>query len=617
MNKTIVPIKGMHCRSCELLIEDELKSIPGVKKVDVSHKKACAEIYYHNSQLKVEDIDKAVQNAGYSVGFSEKPPIFSAKAEDYMDIVYAAIVLFFLFILVDGLGFSKFFAVNPGHPSNLLTVALIGLTAGFSTCMALIGGIVLGVSARFSQSHLRASATEKFKPHLFFNLGRIVSYTVLGGAIGLLGSFFQFSGTSLGLVTAAVALVMLTLGLQLTGLFPRLKNISFTLPKSISKLLGIKEQSEKEYSHKNSFLMGGSTFFLPCGFTQAMQLYAVSTGSFVQGAAIMGIFALGTAPGLLSVGGLTAAIKGAFAQKFFKFAGVVVSLLAFFNLNNGLNLLGVNPFNDLGNRINAFAKGSSLAYAASDKNSGIQEQDGVQIVRMDQTAGGYSPNKFTVTAGVPVKWIITSKDPNTCASSIVSSKLNVRQSLHPGENIIEFTPKEVGTIKFSCSMGMYTGSFTVVEKGSNAKVNNNAQALAANNAPAVGQPSANGSCGSGGGGCGCGGGKAQAAKVGVEVSPVPAKNENGVQLLKTVYTSDADISPYEFTVKAGKPVRMEVDAKDEGSGCMSTIYIPELTDNPQFLEKGKTLVFEFTPNKPGKYPITCAMGVPRGTITVN
>ena len=611
MNKTVVPIKGMHCRSCELLIEDEIKSIPGVKKVDVSHKKACAEVYYKDPELKVEDLDRAVQNAGYSVGFSEKPPIFSAKVEDYMDIIYAGIVLFFLFILVDGLGLSKYFAVNPNHPSNLLTVALIGITAGFSTCMALIGGIVLGVSARFSQANASATSFEKFKPHLFFNLGRIVSYTILGGAIGLLGSFFQFSGTSLGLVTAAVALVMLTLGLQLTGLFPKLQNVSFSMPKGISKSLGIKEQGQKEYSHKNAFLMGGSTFFLPCGFTQAMQLYAVSTGSFVSGAAIMGIFALGSAPGLLSIGGLTAAIKGVFARKFFKFAGVVVSLLAFFNLNNGLNLLGTNPLASIGSRINA--------YAASDKKADIKVDNGVQVVRMDQTARGYSPNKFTVMVGVPVKWIITSKDPNSCASSIVSSKLNVRQSLHPGENVIEFTPKEIGTIKFSCSMGMYTGSFNVVEKGSNnGQANNNeAQVLAANAPQPLGQPTANGSCGGGGGGCGCGGGKAQAVKAGVEVTPVPAKNEGGVQLLKTVYTNDSDISPYEFTVKAGKPVRMEVDVKDEGSGCMSTIYIPQLTDNPQFLEKGKTLVFEFTPSKPGKYPITCAMGVPRGTITVN
>ena len=606
MNKTVVPIKGMHCRSCELLIEDELKSISGVKKVDVSHKKACAEVYYANSQLKVEDIDKAVQNAGYQVGFSEKPPIFSTKSEDYMDIIYAAIILFFLFILVDGIGLSKFFAVNPGHPSNLLTVVLIGLTAGFSTCMALIGGIVLGVSARFSQSHSGATAVEKFKPHLFFNLGRIISYTVLGGAIGLLGSFFQFSGTSLGLVTAAVALVMLTLGLQLTGLFPRLKNVGITTPKFIGNLLGIKVKSDKEYSHKNAFLMGASTFFLPCGFTQAMQLYAVSTGSFTAGAAIMGVFALGTAPGLLSIGGLTAAIKGAFAQKFFKFAGVAVSLLAIFNLNNGLNLLGKNPISSIKGLFS-----SPVSANASD----IKIEQGVQIVRMDQTAGGYSPNSFTVSVGVPVRWIITSKDPNTCASSIVSSKLGVRQSLHPGENIIEFTPSEVGTIKFSCSMGMYTGQFKVVDENGNSgsnKQNANVQVQNAVNTTSAANNA--GSCGSGG--CGCGGGKAKAANAQALVSPAPAKELNGVQVLKTIYTNDLDISPSDFTVKAGRKVRMEIGVQEQGSGCMGSIYIPELTDNPQMLNKGQTIVFEFTQEKSGNYPITCAMGVPRGTITV-
>src|SRR3989344_8146679 len=220
MNKTVVPIKGMHCRSCELLIEDKLKRVDGVEKVEVSQKNCCAHIYYDGTHLKVDEINKAIEEAGYQIGLAEKPPLFSKNPEDYLDLIYAIIALFFLYILVDGLGLSKYFAVNPDHPSSLLTVALIGLTAGFSTCMALIGGIVLGVSARFSQTHLGASAIEKFKPHLFFNLGRIVSYTVLGGAIGLLGSFFQFSGTSLGLVTAAVALVMLTLGLQLTGLFP-------------------------------------------------------------------------------------------------------------------------------------------------------------------------------------------------------------------------------------------------------------------------------------------------------------------------------------------------------------------------------------------------------------
>lgn len=603
MNKTTVPIKGMHCRSCELLIESELKNIPGVERADVSHKKSCAEVYYNNLEIKVGDISKAIENAGYTVGFSEKPSLFSSRFEDYVDIIYAAVVLFFLYIFVDGLGLSKYFAVNPNHPSSLLTVALIGLTAGFSTCMALIGGIVLGVSAKFSQSNLGATASEKFKPHLFFNLGRITSYTVLGGVIGLLGSFFQFSGTSLGLVTAAVALVMLTLGLQLTGLFPRLKNVSISMPKFVGKMLGIKEQDNKQYSHKNAFVMGASTFFLPCGFTQAMQLYAISTGSLTAGAAIMGVFALGTAPGLLSVGGLTSAVKGIFAQKFFKFAGLVVSLLALFNLNNGLNLLGTNPFNSIFGSINAFA---------SSRDSSVKLDQGVQIVRMDQTARGYSPNSFTVKVGVPVRWIITSKDPNTCASSIVSAKLGVRQSLHPGENVIEFTPKEVGTIRFSCSMGMYTGQFKVVDKEGNNQVLGNDSV-----APAPFQANNAGSCGSGGGGCGCGGGKKPTANIGPQAAPAPAVIQNGVQVLKTVYTNDKDISPNGFVVQSGKPVRFEIDVKDEGSGCMGSIYIPELTTTPEYLEKGQLLIFEFTPEKAGIYPITCAMGVPRGQIQVN
>ncbi|MEK7166636.1 MAG: cupredoxin domain-containing protein, partial [Patescibacteria group bacterium] len=100
-----------------------------------------------------------------------------------------------------------------------------------------------------------------------------------------------------------------------------------------------------------------------------------------------------------------------------------------------------------------------------------------------------------------------------------------------------------------------------------------------------------------------------------DTTPAPTVVENSVQIVKTTYTSANDISPNTFSVRVGKPVRMEIDVKDEGSGCMSSIMISRLTQ-PQFLEKGKTLVFEFTPDKSGEFPITCAMGVPRGSIKV-
>jgi sulfite exporter TauE/SafE len=89
-----------------------------------------------------------------------------------------------------------------------------------------------------------------------------------------------------------------------------------------------------------------------------------------------------------------------------------------------------------------------------------------------------------------------------------------------------------------------------------------------------------------------------------------------VQVIKIIYTSQNDIQPATFTVKVGQKVRMEVDVRDNGSGCMSTIMVPGLYNQAQYLQKGQILVMEFTPDKAGDYQITCAMGVPRGLIKV-
>ena len=316
--------------------------------------------------------------------------------------------------------------------------------------MALIGGLVLGISARHTALHPSATALQKFRPHLFFNLGRIIAYFILGGVIGLIGQVFQFSSMVIGFMTLAVAVVMLLLGLKLIGIFPKLSDTSLSLPASISRFLGLKKRQAKEYSHLNSMLLGGLTFFLPCGFTQAMQLYAMSTGNFLSGALIMSVFAIGTAPGLLSIGGLTSIIKGSFAKIFFQFAGLVIIALAVFNFSNGFNLTGW-----------------TINFAAENTNT-VQTptstiENGFQIVRMTQTAFGYNPNHFVVKKGLPVKWIVNATDTNSCSGGISLPKFNIIKNLVIGENTIEFTPTEIGKIKFTCTMGMYPGEFTVVE----------------------------------------------------------------------------------------------------------------------------------------------------------
>jgi sulfite exporter TauE/SafE/copper chaperone CopZ len=337
MKEQKIPIKGMHCQSCEVLLTEELESLPDVKQAHVSLRTKTATITAKHLPPH-SAIERAVKAAGYEIGYDEKPT-FSRDLRVYKDAAIGVAVVAVLFLLFYKLGLGDVANVNMSGASVGLVALMIGLTAGFSTCMALIGGLVLGISSRHAEKHPTASPMQKFRPHLFFNLGRVVSFVILGGLIGALGAAFQLQGSLLGLVTIAVGIVMLLLGLQLTEILPNLKG-GLSLPSGIGKLIGIKKHGGREYSHKDSFLLGAATFFLPCGFTQAMQLFAVSTGSWVSGAIIMGMFAIGTAPGLLSIGGLTSVVKGVFATRFFRVVGVVVVAMAIINLSNGYNLLG-------------------------------------------------------------------------------------------------------------------------------------------------------------------------------------------------------------------------------------------------------------------------------------
>ncbi|MBI2630914.1 sulfite exporter TauE/SafE family protein [Candidatus Nomurabacteria bacterium] len=90
--------------------------------------------------------------------------------------------------------------------------------------------------------------------------------------------------------------------------------------------------------------IGFGTFFLPCGFTQSMQVVALGSGSFVSGMLIMLAFALGTLPmlSLLSFGSASFA-HSRHAPLFFKSAGVVVVGLGLFSLLAGLAGLGFIP----------------------------------------------------------------------------------------------------------------------------------------------------------------------------------------------------------------------------------------------------------------------------------
>jgi len=146
MNTKTIPIKGMHCRSCEILVEDELMKVNGVKKALVSEKRGIAEIYYKGT-IELDKIEKAVCDAGYTIGVSGKKPLFSKRMEDYKELGFAFLILALLYFIGNQLGIFNLSIKSAGNYGSLSVVFLVGITAGISTCMALVGGLVLAASA--------------------------------------------------------------------------------------------------------------------------------------------------------------------------------------------------------------------------------------------------------------------------------------------------------------------------------------------------------------------------------------------------------------------------------------------------------------------------------------
>ncbi len=108
------------------------------------------------------------------------------------------------------------------------------------------------------------------------------------------------------------------------------------------------------------------------------------------------------------------------------------------------------------------AASSSPAAAASSPSESVSE-DGVQNVEINLTARGYAP--ITVKKGVPVRWNIkAAKGTLTgCNNAIQIPTLGIEKELAVGDNIIEFTPTETGTIPYFCWMGMIESEITVVD----------------------------------------------------------------------------------------------------------------------------------------------------------
>ncbi len=324
-------VTGTHCASCKILIEDVLNDQPFINKSHVNLKRETVTVETESGQSAEEMaqlLTTKIKPNGYTL--SVEKVIQEKKSDDVIwkaiPIGLAFLILFFL------LQKSGILNLGIGSQTTPATSFIIGLIASVSSCLAIVGGLVLSLSAKVSQDNI--SDTKTF---LLFHIGRLVSFAVLGGVLGAVGSAIGINFTFTAILGLLASIVMLLLGLNLVGVFAKNK---IALPSGIFNFF-------RKIEHKTftPLIIGFATFFLPCGFTQSMQVSALGSGSFISGLLIMFAFALGTLPMLvlLSFGSASFA-HGKHAPLFFKSSGVVVIGLGLFALLAGLAGLGIiNP----------------------------------------------------------------------------------------------------------------------------------------------------------------------------------------------------------------------------------------------------------------------------------
>jgi len=465
-----IQTSGMHCRSCELLIEQSIKKLPGVEKVQANADRNRVRVMCDQQQVPTpQQINEAIKHHGYSVvkgmvqpagapAFKRQPNVLAADHRERPTI--AQIAGAFASVLVIGFilskaGFLKFTQTVDGS-AGFFSVLFLGLVAASSSCIAVSGGLLLSTVERVSDRYGILPGKKRFIPVGTFVVGRIVGYTIFGALIAGLGKALALPPWAMGLVAILAALFMLVMGLDMLRIAPTwLKVILPRMPKFISRKV-IDGGETGKVSYATPFTLGALTFFLPCGFTQALQLYVLTTGNILTGALIMLAFSLGTAPALLALGWASNALKGQWGKLFFRVAGAAVIVMGLYNFNNGLTLTG-HPIS-----FNFNTTPSAASPTAAVEN--VVLDGDVQVVKTSFTSSGYSPATFTVKAGQPVRWEINGNgNAGGCRSIFQVPAFNIQKVMSNGVTVAEFTPDKPGTYAFSCSMGMYRGSFTVTE----------------------------------------------------------------------------------------------------------------------------------------------------------
>ncbi|MEG0842863.1 MAG: sulfite exporter TauE/SafE family protein [Romboutsia sp.] len=368
-------VYSMHCKSCETAIEEEIKSLNGIFSIKANHNESNVITIYESEILGENEIKKAIEKVAYS---STKNSITK-----FLGLGSMVIIMFFL-SSNSLIGYDTNSLLSN---ASLFMLFVVGLLSSLH-CVGMCGGIML--TQTLDKDNLLTNKKSSFNTALKYNLGRVISYTL----IGALGSAFSISMKMQGFIQLFDALFMIIAGLNMFGV--RLfKNINLSIP-------FMKKSCDK--SNKNPFILGLLNGFMPCGPLQTMQLYALGTGSFVMGALSMFAFSIATAPLMIGFGYISSRLSKSLSNNIFKYSGVFIIILGLSMGQIGLALTGVNlPI---------------LGSISQSSREVVPFVDGYQEVTITANRYGYQASINRIKGDIPVKLTIKVEELTSCNNAL-------------------------------------------------------------------------------------------------------------------------------------------------------------------------------------------------------
>lgn len=340
---------------------------------------------------------------------------------------------------------------------NFWTIFLTGLLTGGLTCLAVQGGLLAATLAQREEQHLRQKASQSghVLPVLSFLVAKVISYTLLGLLLGLLGSVFQFSLATKVILEGVVGIFMVGTALNLLNTHPIFRYFVIQPPKFLTRLVRNQTKSGDFFAPA---ILGAFTVFIPCPTTQAMMALSIGSGNPILGATIMLVFTLGTSPSFFILGYFVTKLGDIMHRGFLKVAAIFILLLAIFNINNAAALAGSDwTLGGIWTEVNC----TIINFCDS---AGMTNVNPVQEATISIENNGYSPKSITVKKGTVVTLHLVNKSAIGCAQAFTIPKLGIQKLVPPGksETLSFTTPTTPGKLFFMCGMGMYRGEFNII-----------------------------------------------------------------------------------------------------------------------------------------------------------